>query len=461
MLDLVAQADMSIPSVWSSETERMLRCLSGFSLIWWLDVEMSGLGTISTVEAPSTLFVARFIQRFDAVWDHIWKHRARLIFASQNGPDNFRTYGGTAMLQETGRYLVFAARKRLADSPAPVKSSKLPAFLLWSWWLIPPESGHQSDNRVLDAFIQVYMSSAIPQRRVWMEDVVLKDIGAEKVLSKLIRSITENEIIAGDLLGNTLLALDEIASWKHPDMAQAAGRVPITSTLAFALQNRDGSARPYIVDDRQPGMTHTHVRFKIWISCAHLLEAVASGLASGTTKAEMVSGIDVYNIFAHGLTLALAALLINEKEAYEAYSGFYTSSLQCWTNHLRQHKRDKHAFPTAVVQSLRHAAGPAWYGILLELRRLTDVPVSIKHLIEDWLAFGVAIGFDEEKKRKEHNNMLAHICSWPFCPYHLSPAEEAFKHCKGCGVAHYCSPECQASDWKKGGHKAACRRLKT
>ncbi|KLO07110.1 hypothetical protein SCHPADRAFT_664388 [Schizopora paradoxa] len=35
-----------------------------------------------------------------------------------------------------------------------------------------------------------------------------------------------------------------------------------------------------------------------------------------------------------------------------------------------------------------------------------------------------------------------------------------FKKCAGCGMAHYCSKDCQARAWKEKGHKAECKDLK-
>ncbi|KLO20020.1 hypothetical protein SCHPADRAFT_25259 [Schizopora paradoxa] len=35
-----------------------------------------------------------------------------------------------------------------------------------------------------------------------------------------------------------------------------------------------------------------------------------------------------------------------------------------------------------------------------------------------------------------------------------------FKKCAGCGMAHYCSKDCQGRAWKEKGHKAECKNLK-
>ncbi len=36
----------------------------------------------------------------------------------------------------------------------------------------------------------------------------------------------------------------------------------------------------------------------------------------------------------------------------------------------------------------------------------------------------------------------------------------SFKKCAGCGMAHYCSKDCQARAWKEKGHRSECKTLK-
>ncbi|KAJ7048288.1 hypothetical protein C8F01DRAFT_129837 [Mycena amicta] len=39
--------------------------------------------------------------------------------------------------------------------------------------------------------------------------------------------------------------------------------------------------------------------------------------------------------------------------------------------------------------------------------------------------------------------------------------EDKFKRCSGCRMAYYCSPSCQETDWRSGGHKKGCSSLRS
>ncbi|KAJ7176238.1 hypothetical protein C8R43DRAFT_1197858 [Mycena crocata] len=43
------------------------------------------------------------------------------------------------------------------------------------------------------------------------------------------------------------------------------------------------------------------------------------------------------------------------------------------------------------------------------------------------------------------------------CFERMKPADQ--RRCSGCGTSYYCSKECQAINWKAGGHKKVCRRF--
>lgn len=49
-------------------------------------------------------------------------------------------------------------------------------------------------------------------------------------------------------------------------------------------------------------------------------------------------------------------------------------------------------------------------------------------------------------------------CSWRDCAKTGGGKDAKLKSCDVCRSAHYCSRECQVADWKRGEHKAVCRR---
>jgi len=56
--------------------------------------------------------------------------------------------------------------------------------------------------------------------------------------------------------------------------------------------------------------------------------------------------------------------------------------------------------------------------------------------------------------------MSSKQCSNDLCDKEETKESGAFAKCSKCKAVFYCSRECQKSDWKRYGHKAACERLK-
>ena len=67
------------------------------------------------------------------------------------------------------------------------------------------------------------------------------------------------------------------------------------------------------------------------------------------------------------------------------------------------------------------------------------------------MAEGAKSAREEEVKQAEerYGEWDCHVCG-----------KEKGKRCVGCGNVAYCGKECQAKDWKEGGHKRYCRRKK-
>ncbi|KZV75683.1 hypothetical protein PENSPDRAFT_646975, partial [Peniophora sp. CONT] len=107
-----------------------------------------------------------------------------------------------------------------------------------------------------------------------------------------------------------------------------------------------------------------------------------------------------------------------------------------------------------------------WYPLLQALDSLPGNPgTSRMHncvlMREAWFKMGkLGAGFDIAKEQDEYKRRAAKLCSWRECQWHTIEPSSPPKMCQGCGEARYCSKPCQHDDWKSGGHKQVCRRLK-
>ncbi|KZV65130.1 hypothetical protein PENSPDRAFT_690127 [Peniophora sp. CONT] len=116
-----------------------------------------------------------------------------------------------------------------------------------------------------------------------------------------------------------------------------------------------------------------------------------------------------------------------------------------------------------ILHNLKLAAGKSWYDDLCTLRshrdRLSDIP-DYQVLVKSWLLLGKALGLEETTERDQRGAQSKHLCSWVQCRFHVEPSPTQMSACAGCGDVKYCSRDCQRQDWKQGGHRTQCRRLR-
>ncbi|KZV74938.1 hypothetical protein PENSPDRAFT_749031 [Peniophora sp. CONT] len=121
------------------------------------------------------------------------------------------------------------------------------------------------------------------------------------------------------------------------------------------------------------------------------------------------------------------------------------------------------ALNASTVAGLRKVARLQWWPSLRQLQTVCQTPrvnAGLSRLLTLWSNFGRVLGLDAEKERIRHEREARLHCSWVDCQYHLENVPATLLTCKGCGDARYCGRDCQKLDWKHGGHKQACRRLK-
>ncbi|VDB91636.1 unnamed protein product [Peniophora sp. CBMAI 1063] len=117
-----------------------------------------------------------------------------------------------------------------------------------------------------------------------------------------------------------------------------------------------------------------------------------------------------------------------------------------------------------VQVQMRTAARDAWYTTLLRLRALSDTlgkRTDYQNIVACWGALGENLCLKEDAEKMRHDQQGARLCSWATCQYYCTPAPNKLSTCKGCREARYCSRECQLSDWKQGGHRIVCRRVRS
>ncbi|KAJ7026839.1 hypothetical protein C8F04DRAFT_101331 [Mycena alexandri] len=129
--------------------------------------------------------------------------------------------------------------------------------------------------------------------------------------------------------------------------------------------------------------------------------------------------------------------------------------------------------PTATVSvkcllTLVLPRATAYYSVLQQVRkgleeveditRGSDFWASDK--FEFWTKFMEVVEHRlEVLRRYEQGDWLSgRHCDNLDCGKRMRTAEQS--RCSGCGTSYYCSKECQASDWQKGGHRKVCTRLK-
>ncbi|KZV61862.1 hypothetical protein PENSPDRAFT_658610 [Peniophora sp. CONT] len=118
----------------------------------------------------------------------------------------------------------------------------------------------------------------------------------------------------------------------------------------------------------------------------------------------------------------------------------------------------------AFLEGMVAGARAHWYPTLVRLREAKDPrPKSWTALSGAWKGLGPLLGLDAKQERLRHAEEARSGCSWRNCPRRgqtVTGDRPAVKKCAGCGETRYCSRECQSRDWKQGGHKARCKRVK-
>ncbi|KZV63479.1 hypothetical protein PENSPDRAFT_757914 [Peniophora sp. CONT] len=115
---------------------------------------------------------------------------------------------------------------------------------------------------------------------------------------------------------------------------------------------------------------------------------------------------------------------------------------------------------SALHSIFRHALSCEWYPTLMLLRTAKSSLDRDTNALVSWKKLGAVMGLDEKVEQKLFTKREGKCCSLVVCRYHTAEPPTGLRTCAGCGEVRYHSKACQSEDWKRGGHKARCKRIK-
>ncbi|KZV64841.1 hypothetical protein PENSPDRAFT_756982 [Peniophora sp. CONT] len=251
--------------------------------------------------------------------------------------------------------------------------------------------------------------------------------------------------------------------------------MPLMDAFSLALSRQVHASDP----QSEPGV-QTRRNTEV---CGEILEhirAMLPGLKTGAILSASFPGYKLWDVLVAGLfTTSHADTLLHHVTGHcergdhtalaEGLSTLLDRLFALLNSLISAIRLDR--LPRSVVENLRdsgvkpralHTSG-IWHNEVRHLRHsLRQDPSSTTYitLLDTWVKLGDTLGIDETYERDLEAANKARRCSWRLCVYHSKPSDKPLLVCKGCKEARYCSAACQRSDWKQGGHRTDCRRVK-
>ncbi|KZV64831.1 hypothetical protein PENSPDRAFT_756975 [Peniophora sp. CONT] len=302
---------------------------------------------------------------------------------------------------------------------------------------------------------------------------ILQEIGAGPLLRSILNALKFSRFMGGfPRLRDCLVACGELyfnpgdSSFKEVylqlPMLQAISTAVLRPNMPALMNASDPVAGKPALEAYRCAWTH--------------MKIIGSACRSGSISPSLITSESTWRMMLESVTVVLDlgmeiytrqddSQMVDFLPYLQSFEDTLLEGLSIWIDGLHGSTSGQGGFPKSIIEGLvddRMEGASMWYGFIRTTRgRFPGGEVNlpaIAKLLDAWIRFGTVLGFDE---RKERDRLAVRTCSWRACPYSLMPASKPLMVCKGCQENRYCSSTCQRSDWKEGGHRARCRRLKT
>ncbi|KZV74106.1 hypothetical protein PENSPDRAFT_682281 [Peniophora sp. CONT] len=425
------------------------------------------VNVMSTTNQLRPPFSRRVKQLADKLWDKIWASHEQLLDA---GVISHLTYGMPAVDVRVTRTFLFKlyhdyAPASFTDPPILLGDHSpdiyLPScrliLLCWmhSEWMPlvnRPAANHATFNFALSLFGPVHgQLCGLTQADFdqFIEEDIIGRYGAEPFMRRLAQSLEEDEAIqfpkqTATLLNGLAYVIARPEFWSH---YVSTGLLDAVTSLV------DNPHIPTLSSEDQ------------WRTYKGITNILIGMLLKASIKQAAKPLVQEHNIFAIAARASICFVGTPSSELCDRV--ILNNIISVYTfiaggAQARGNERDVDLLE-AILQSVK----AEWYPTIQSLRRLalrdSSAAEKSEMILEDWLRIGHTLGLQEKAEQRVYAREMKRVvqlCAWIECDFHEKKPPNATRACAGCGEVRYCSRECQHTDWKKGGHKQRCKRLK-
>ncbi|KZV71164.1 hypothetical protein PENSPDRAFT_416085 [Peniophora sp. CONT] len=465
LLEIVKDDSFVIqPQAWISD---VLTCVAGFLSVWLAHV----LQTENRVPALPVGLAQRVITELDSASKPVWSRMAVFLNEKRGVPNApYRILEMLASICIDGGML--QSFLHTEDKTALSRNEFIPiSFCAWT----RATSGGVDSNiklRQTPVLLKDYWRDHVlgggtlsaSEMKAPKLDIAVALVGTSPVVEAFCAQMASPMVLDGFLCDILLIGgvITSSVLAQNAALREAFWESPISRRLSEALQRQVQNRGIF------GGDGHTFVR--ICKLAGDLIDWV--GMCVDCGKCSATQGRDCLDVIMRLSIMAVHGLRFVGNEDRELSSLLEKNATTLlsvvgkWTFFIGEHSsvHGRGDDFRRVQTQMRTAARDVWYPTILRLRALSEIlgkRTDYNNIVGCWSLFGNALGLQEDVERARYSQQGSRLCSWTTCRYYCTPAPNALSTCKGCQEARYCSRECQRSDWKQGGHRIVCRRVKS
>ncbi|VDB92120.1 unnamed protein product [Peniophora sp. CBMAI 1063] len=384
----------------------------------------------------------RIMSRVPSVLQHFWDHRTRLYLRDDECP---RTGTDPITILVTVYGLIY----KMTNTSFPII---LPQFMI-HLWVNSTRRTQSLDDLLWSHRLTVNSMKAreLFDENAYTHVTLVDGVGVDAYLARIVAELQRPDITIRGIEGCLASLKDLILDLSLRPAIEKHGVMPVV-------------AKTLDVQGRWP--KEDALRANVYKEASHILswwtQKYFADLSAIDRSEVTARGGDVVDFLVRGLDLVAEGFHRMDKDDRHELR----KDIQEYCIVATRMSNDPRPPVRVFLAGMKARARDEWWPCLSRLQssphRSDQREKLYSVLVDRWMDYGRALGFDAEKEQKRHKSVAKSRCTWRGCGYNTRAPPGKLLACKGCGEVQYCGRECQKSDWAQGGHKQHCgTRVKT